>query len=225
MSSSTPALVTPALVRASLRVLLMAACVLGLVSARVIWSARSELHEAEQLLALQDRDGAIVHLRRAARWYAPLSPYHARALALLWELGVEAERAADAAQALSAYRAVRGAILATRSTYVPERARLTAANERIASLMADEPPPGIDAGKTRQQLRSEHLALLTPIPGPNVLWTCVLLAGFVCWLVAAFAFSLRAIDDDDRWVPREARRWGGLCALGFGLFVLGMVLI
>jgi hypothetical protein len=212
-------------VRSGLRLLLMAAGVLLLVSVRVVWSARSELRQAEGLLASADREAAILHLRRAARWYAPLSPYHVRALELLWKLAQEAERSGDAEGALSAYRAVRGAILATRSTYVPERARLTAANERIASLMAQQEPPGIDAGKSREQLRREHLALLTPIPGPDMLWTCVLLGGFVCWVVAAFAFSLRAIDDQDRWILPEVKRWGGLCALGFGLFVLGMLLI
>jgi len=225
MSTVSTALWTPALTRNALRLLLMAAGVLTVVSARVVISSRSELREAEVLLARQDREGAIVHLRRAARWYAPLSPYHSRALTQLWRLAEDAERTGDAEGALSAYRAVRGAILATRSTYVPERARLTAANERIASLMAREEPPGIDAGKSQAQLHREHLALLTPIPGPNVFWSCVVLAGFVCWVVAAFAFSLRAIDDEDRWVVPEVRRWGALCALGFGLFVLGMVLI
>lgn len=211
--------------RAVLRVLLMAACVLALVSVRVVLSAKRELEQGQQLLAAHDREGAIVHLRRAARWYAPLSPYHARALRLLWQQGEQAERAGEQESALLAYRAVRGAILATRSLYVPERALLTAANERIASLMAHQEVPGVDAGKSPEQLRGEHLALLEPIPGPNVFWSCVVLFGFVCWAFAAFTFSLRAIDDQDHWVPAEVKRWAGLSAAGFGLFVLGMLLI
>ena len=225
MSGTAATLVTPGFTRALLRLLLMAACVLLVVSVRVVTSARSELREAEELLQRHDRDAAIVQLRRAARWYAPLSPYHARALHLLWREGDEAERAGELERALSAYRSVRGAILATRSLYVPERELLTAANERIASLMARQEVPGVDAGKTPEQLRREHLALLTPIPGPNVFWSCVVLGGFVCWVFATFAFSLRAIDDEDRWVPAEVKRWGGLSAAGFGLFVLGMLLI
>jgi hypothetical protein len=140
-------------------------------------------------------------------------------------LGRAAEARGDRAEALSAWRAVRGGILATRSVYVPEAARLSTANQRIALLMAAEPPPGMDAGKSVEQLRQEHLALLTPIPGPNVFWSCVLLVGFALWVSAAFAFSVRALDADDRWVGREVRRWGGLSTLGFGLFVLGMVLL
>jgi hypothetical protein len=213
------------LARRLLQGFVLVACLCTLVTARVVLSARAELQEAERLLAADDRDAAIVHFRRAARWYAPLSPYHVSALAQLAELGRAAERAGENERALSAYRALRGAILATRSTYVPERARLAAANERIAALMAKQPAPGIDAGKSEAQRYREHLALLTPIPGPDVFWSCVLLLGFVCWVGSAFLLSVRAIDDEERWVPRELWRWGGMIALGFGLFVLGMVLV
>ena len=215
----------PQLTRRALQMLVALAGLVTLISARVVISARQELSEGEQLLAANDRDGAIVHLRRAARWYAPLSPYHVRALTRLAEIGQAAERAGDVEIALSAYRAVRGEILATRSTYVPELARLEAANRRIATLMSKQPAPGMDAGKSEKQLFDEHLALLTPIPGPNVFWSCVLLLGFVCWVASAFALSVRAIDDEDRWVVSELRRWGGMIGLGFGLFVLGMVLV
>jgi hypothetical protein len=212
------------LTRKALQLLVLLACLLALITARVVVSARDELAQAQSLLLSHDRDGAIVHLRRAARWYAPFSPYHVRALTHLSELGRAAEQAGETALALSAYRALRGAILATRSLYVPERQRLEAANERIATLMAKEPVPGMDAGKSPEQLRAEHLALLSPIPGPNVWWSVVVLLGFACWVSSAFAFSIRAIDDQDRWVLPEVRRWSGLIALGFSLFVLGLVL-
>jgi hypothetical protein len=201
------------------------ACLTLLISARVVISARAELAEGERLLCAHERDAAIVHLRRAARWYAPFSPYHVRALEQLREIGREAEAAGEAERALLAFRALRGAILATRSSYVPERARLEAANRRIALLMSKQPAPGMDAGKSEKQLYEEHLALLTPIPGPDVFWSCVLLLGFVCWVGSAFALSIRGIDDEERWVARELKRWGGMIALGFSLFVLGMVLV
>ena len=210
--------------RTVLQLFAFAACVLLLVTTRVVISARSELQQAEALLVQQDRAAAIVHYRRAARWYAPFSPYHVRALVRMTEIGQAAERTGEAKLALSAYRALRGAILATRSTYVPERARLEAANVHIARLMSQQPPPGVDAGKGEQQLYNEHLALLTPITGPSVPWSCVLLLGFVCWVGSAFALSIRAIDDDERWVRVELVRWAGMIALGLSLFVLGMVL-
>lgn len=216
---------TAKITRVALQVIVALSCLLLLIAGRVVVSARSELAEAEQLLAAKDREAAVVHFRRAARWYAPFSPFHVRALERLGELGQAAERAGEVELALSAYRALRGAILATRSTYVPERARLEAANRRIAALMSKQPAPGMDAGKSEKQLYEEHLALLTKVPGPNVFWSCVLLLGFVCWVSSAFALSIRAIDDEERWVASELRRWGGMIALGFSLFVLGMVLV
>ena len=82
----------------------------------------------------------------------------------------------------------------------------------------------MDAGKSREQLRAEHLALLRADPGPSVFWSIVLLLGFGVWVGGAFAFTLRAIDDEDRFVKREALRWGAMIVLGFGLFVLGLSL-
>jgi hypothetical protein len=51
-----------------------------------------------------------------------------------------------------------------------------------------------------------------------------LLVGFALWVTAAFVFSVRAVDEQDRWVFPEVRKWGALIAVGFGLFVLGMLL-
>jgi hypothetical protein len=202
----------------------IAAVVLSVVVLRVLGSARSELREADALFAQQDIDGAVVHYRRAARWYAPGSPYHVEALDRLARIGSEARARGDVELALRAQRAVRGAIMATRSFYVPEQARLRAADEQIAALMAEQPAPGVDAGKSKDQIRREHLALLRQDPGPSVLWTCVLLLGFAAWVFAAFAFAARAIDAQDRWVVAEARKWGAVIVVGFALFVLGMAL-
>jgi hypothetical protein len=214
----------PVLIRKLLRAAIVVALVLVAITLRVVSSARAELQAATAAEGGGDIDGAIVHYRRAARWYAPASPYHRRALAQLGAIGMQAEAKGELELALSAYRAVRGACLATRSFYVPEEARLHAANARIAALMAELPPPGMDAGKSKQQIRAEHLALLEVIPGPQPFWTVILLLGFFGWVSAAFVFSVRAIDAQDRWVPVEAKRWASLIALGFGLFVLGMSL-
>jgi hypothetical protein len=217
-------MLSAARVRTLLKVFALVAFVWSVVALRVVSSARQELIEADSCRARADIDCAIVHYRRAGRWYAPGSPYHVRALQHLAELGQQAEQQGDSERALLAYRSLRGAIMATRSIYMPEPARLKAANQRIAALMSELPAPGMDAGKSKAQLQREHLALLEAVPGPNVFWTCVLLSGFFGWVAAAFAFSARAIDEDDRWVVPEARRWGALIALGFGLFVLGMAL-
>jgi hypothetical protein len=210
--------------RGVLHGLLIAAVLFGAFAFRVVTSAAAELREGDAQRARGELESAVVHYRRAARWYAPGSPYHVAALARLGAIGATAERGGDVELALSAYRAIRAAIMSTRSFYLPEPERLRAANARIASLMAGQPPPPMDAGKSREQLRREHLALLEADPGPKLFWTLLLLFGFLAWVGGAFAFTLRAIDADDRFIPREALRWGALIAIGFSLFVLGMSL-
>ena len=213
---------SPPRVRSVVRWALVVALLFFAFAVRVVTSAAAELRTADEYRTRGDIDAAVVHYRRAARWYAPGSPYHVQALAQLAAIGRSAENKGDAELALAAYRAIRAAIMSTRSFYIPEQTRLRAADERIASLMAELPAPPMDAGKSREQLRREHLALLQEDPGPNVFWSLLLLLGFATWVGSAFAFTQRAIDEEDRFVKREALRYGALIVVGFGLFVLGM---
>lgn len=190
---------------------------------RVVSSAKNELLEADLLLAKGEIDAAIVHYRRASRWYAPGSPYHVEGLIKLSQIARRSEQQGDVRRALTAYRSIRAAIMSSRSLYTPESHRLEFANLRIAELMASLPVPPIDVGKSHRRLRDEHLAMLKSCKGPDVLWTCVLLLGFLGWIIGAFIFSVRAIDEDDHLVWSEVRRWGTIIVLGFGLFVLGLV--
>jgi hypothetical protein len=215
---------TGAFTRNALRVLLVLAVMLGAFTVRVVTSAKAELEVADRRRASGEMEAAIVHYRRAARWYAPFSPLHVHALHELASIAADAEYRGDVELALSGYRAIRSSILATRSLYVPEQARLNAANKRIAVLMSGLPAPPMDAGKSREQLEREHLVLLQANPDPKVGWTLVLLLGFVAWVSGAFLFTLRAIDEEDRFVRREALRWGSVIVLGFAAFVLGMAL-
>jgi hypothetical protein len=217
-------LVRAAHVRSLLQVALVSSVLFVAFSVRVVSSSAAELRVADRYRARGELEAAVVHYRRAARWYAPGSPFHLEALAHLAAIGAQAERRGDRELALSAYRAVRAAIMSTRSFYVPTPSRLRAADERIASLMAFQPAPPMDAGKSHEQLRREHLALLEADSDPKLLWTLVLLCGFAGWVGGAFAFTMRAIDAQDRFVPREALCWGAVVVVGFGLFVLGMSL-
>ncbi|HMI92693.1 MAG TPA: hypothetical protein VK509_15060, partial [Polyangiales bacterium] len=144
--------------RTLLRVLVVLGLVLGSFALRVVTSSASELRAGDGYRARGELEAALIHYRRSARWYAPGSPYHVEALGRLGQIGADAEQKGDVDLALAAYRAIRAAIMSTRSFYVPEAERLRAADERIAVLMAGLPPPAMDAGKSREQLRKEHLA-------------------------------------------------------------------
>ena len=196
----------------------------GALAVRVVYSARTELAAAEVAAESGEADLALAHYRRAARYYAPGSPYHVRALDRLAEIARTAEAAGDLARALSAQRAIRGSIMAARSFYVPEAERLRTADGHIARLMAEQEHPSLPAGKSKSQRYAEHLALLETSPDPNLFWTLVLLVGFAGFTCATFVFSARAIDENDRLIRAEALRWGAVIAAAFGLFALGLSL-
>lgn len=186
---------------------------LAVLAVRVVTGSRAEFLRGESLEAHQDVDGAILAYRRAARLYAPGNPYAVEALDRLEAIAARAEAAGDEERALAAYRSMRGAILSARSVYVPHRARLARADERIAALTSGDEDERLE---TLRQLRAPRR--------PHVGWTILLLAGWIGWTVGAFAFARRAIDEEDRLVPGAARVWGTVIVLGFGLFVIGMAL-
>ncbi|HEY8429084.1 MAG TPA: hypothetical protein VIL20_11945 [Sandaracinaceae bacterium] len=194
----------------------IAGVLVAVVAVRVVSASHAELRRGEQLLAQRDADAAILALRRSARWYAPGNPYARTALERLSRIGADAERAGDVERALAAYRAIRGAILGSRSVFVPHRRMLEHADARIAALTARAAPDGPG--------EAEILAELRAPPGPHLAWTLVLLAGWIAWTAGAFLFAQRAIDGEDRLRPREARLFGTAVVLGFGLFVIGMAL-
>ncbi len=195
-----------------------------LLAVRVVGAASGELREADRLHRRGEVDASIAHYRRAARWYAPGNPYSTEALDRLAEIGAAAEREADRERALAAWRSIRGAILGARSFYVPHPERLARADEHIATLMAEVPPAPIDTARSPQERRDAHLALLREVPRPAVGWSILALLGLATWIVAAFAFVTRAIDEDDRLVGASARLWGTVWIVGFGLFVVGLAL-
>jgi hypothetical protein len=197
---------------------------LGVVAVRVVLSSRAELLAGDARVAAGDPDAAIPHYRRAASWYAPLSPYPARALDALATIARGAEASGDRARALSAWRGVHAAIFSARGAYLPHDDALAVADRRIAALMASGDPPPIDAELSAAGRERAYLSLLERSPGPSRGASALALFGFCLWVYAAFAFGRRAIDADDRLVRPSALRFSALWAVGFSLFCLGLAL-
>ena len=199
-------------------VVLFAVCV---VAVRVVIEGRAELR-AGRAAAAEDLPGAITHLGRAARWYAPGASAPADALDDLRTIGLTAEGHGDSKLALDAWQTVRGAILSTRSTYTPHADRLEEANEHIATLMAQTEPATVAPGQTQDQRRSWHLDLLERDDAPKVGWTLLALLGLGGWIAAAFLFIYRAVGEDDRLKARTALACGLAIVAGFGAFLFGL---
>lgn len=210
--------------RAAARISGVVGVLLLVLAARVVTASAGELREADALRQSGQVESAVAHYRRAARWYAPGNPYSTEALDRLAEIAGDAEEASDPDLALAAWRSIRGAILGARSFYVPHADRLEIADQHIATIMAGLPPPPIDAARSPEERRAQHLALLRGVRRPSVPWAITALLGLATWIVAALGLLTRAIDEDDRLVPRAARLWGTIWIVGFGLFVLGLAL-
>jgi len=200
----------------------VALCVLV---ARVLLSSRSELAAGTAAYERGDRQAAVLHLRRAAHWYAPASPYVARALSELRRIGRQAEMEGQQDLALSAYRAIRTSCLGTRSFYTPHAARLEEANRRIAAILArQEPRPPMDRGKTVAALEREHLELLTAVEEPSPLFSATACLSFLLWIGGAFGFIYRGLDENLRVRKGPALRWAALVLGGLAVWAASLLL-
>jgi len=198
--------------RGAVQALALLAILAAIVAVRVVWSSRGEWRAAQATTG----DDEIVHLGRAARLYAPGNPYSRRAVDKLATIGRD-----DSTRALTAWRELRSALLATRSFYTPHRALLDEANARIADLVADAE---VAAGTqhTREKARAWHAARLAQDEAPSVAWTLVALFGLAIWIGCALGLLLRGVGDDDRLRPRIALAWAAGVAGGLALFFLGL---
>jgi hypothetical protein len=57
---------------------------------------------------------------------------------------------------------------------------------------------------------------------PSRRWLAVALLGFALWLGGCVAFARRALDAEDRLVPRAAARAGGMVLAGMVVWVVGL---
>lgn len=190
----------------------------------VVSTSHAELREGDLLRARNEVDFAIAHYRRAARQYVPLNPYCVEALERLADIARSAEQDGDRERALAAWRSVRGAILASRSFYIPHSPRLSEANAHIATLMSELPPPAIDAARSPEERRAAESDRLGELRDAALAFRLLALLGLATWIFAAWGFVTRAIDEDDRIIGASARLWGTAWIVGFGAFVLGLAL-
>ena len=166
-----------------------------LLETRALLSGRAEWLRAERATDEAER---VMHLRRAARWRAPLSPYPLRALDRLRAI---ARGQRDPARALLAWEGIRGALLGTRVLGVPHPALLREANENIAALRG-----GMRGGEA--YLR--QLEALERPRGTSPGATILALAGLAAWVSGGFT------------LPRRRRIGRVLLIAGLPLFALGV---
>jgi hypothetical protein len=197
---------------------------LVLVFVKVRLESGEELTLARAARDRGERDRAGLHYRRAIRWYTPFSSSVEAAVDELKRLAQEQEGGAGApADALALYRDLRGALYAIRHLSEPYREVRDEVEERIAHLMAHQPPTTVeDRKRTTEERRVFFLAQLRSVQAPDIGWTVALLVGFFGWVASAAVFFWRGFTREGKLLPRPALLWGSLIVACFALWVVGM---
>ncbi len=211
--------------------LILSVCT-AVVVTRAVWAGMRALANGDAALQQGHTADAVALWRRAAHWYVPGSSHVGVAYQRLEGLAREAEDRGDTRNALAAWRAIRGAIFATRSFYLPYESYLEPANRNIARLMAADAgasaasndTPGEVEGEDASAREARHYRLLSRHPGPSTGWAAVALAGFAIWLGGGFLFTIRGITRDDKLVPSTAGYSGILVVMGLLMWMLGLYL-
>jgi hypothetical protein len=202
---------------------MLASAGLLVAAARVVWSSQQEYKAAHVARASGQMDDAIVHFRRAARWYVPGNPYSTRALHRLAEIGATAEKQGHIERALDAYRSMRAAIYSTRSAFVPHAGMLPSVDAHIARLMARLPPSAMREHTSAREREQLYLAQLRASNHrPRVGWAMLALLGFGVWVTAGHRVWTRGFDHVGAMVPRLLLRYAAYFAVGFALFAAGL---
>lgn len=207
-----------------LRGVAIAGAVLLAIAARVVVGSAMELDRGDVAMAGGDAEGARMHWRRSAAWYAPGNPYDDRALDRLETLAAEAEQAGAIDDAVLAWRAIRSAIVGARGLTTPHAERLERAQTKIATLMLQQEQAPMDSDLSDSELRERYAAMLAGPRGPSSGGALLALFGFALFVGAAFRMSQRAFDDEDRFDRPVGLAHLGAIALGLVLFAVGLTL-
>lgn len=210
--------------RLALRVLAAALALLALITARVFVESARELQAADAAAAAGDVPNTLVHLRRAARWHAPLNPSCQDALARLEGIAQRAETAGDVPTALYAWRAIRGASVAGESLFTPHPDETARAEEHIAALMARVDPPQIDAGDSVGEREARYLTGLREHGRPNRLALVAAWLGLACFVLGLAGVATRGFDDEDRRLGHTLGRHVAFAAAGLLVLLVGLAL-
>lgn len=191
---------------------------------RVAWVSHAELEAADLARGAGQIDVAIAHYRRAARHAAPPFDASAKAYDALFEIGAAADRVDDSVTALSAYRSVRGSIVAGRPLGTFQGERLERADERIAAIVSRNDRGSLLRDQSPEVVRRMHRTSLQEEPRERWLGLALTVFGFILFVASAHELVSRGFDVDDRPIRETLMRAALSIALGFGVFIAGLLI-
>ncbi len=189
--------------------------------AKISYHSRQELASGDKASSQKNWSQAVVHYERAIKWYVPLSSSVPNAIARLWEIATAAEQRQDLPLALQAYRALRSALYAVESVYIPHQAWIPRCEERIAWLMAQRQQVSDPAQREAEIAR--FTSMLQRDTSPHLGWSIVMEIGFLGWIGATLLLIWHAYNSQGQLVWHRGSLWGGGIVAGFILWIVGML--
>lgn len=195
----------------------------SMIYLKVFLSSRAEFRTAEAALAKGNDREAIIHYERAILWYLPIGGYVEPSAEALWKLATALEEK-DKKLALEAFRSLRSGFYAARSFYTPGKEWIARSDQKIAALMAQEPPYSeADKKKTVEQRTEEALAILKRPLKPHTGWSIVLEIGFWGWVAGVLLFIMTGFNAENRVIPKRGLLLGGWIVFFYALWIVGMM--
>ena len=208
--------------RSALRIVVLLVAFVVILYAKVTYNASQDFALGEDAYTHGEYKRAIAHYERTIKWYTPLSTVVQRAVERLWQLGTEAEARGEISLALEAYQTLRSSLYAVQSFYIPYQSWIPTSEARIAPLLAktkageehNEDQLAQDTARFAMQLQ-RHV-------GPHLGWSILLEIGFLGWVGATVGLLWYVVDEAGNFAQRQGLLWGGLIAIFFALWLIGM---
>jgi len=211
----------PAL-RIALHIVVLLAAFVVILYAKVAYNASQHFALGEEAYIHGRYKQAIDHYILTIKWYSPLSTVVQRAGERLWQLGTEAEARSEFSLALEAYQALRSSLYAVQGFYIPYQSWIPKSEERIAPLLA-KTKAGEESNEDKLQQDTARFAMqLQRHVGPHLGWSILLEIGFLGWVGATIGLIWYVVDEAGNLARRQGLLWGGLIAVFFTLWLIGM---
>jgi hypothetical protein len=186
--------------------LCLALAIFALATQRCLRAGVEEMRQSDVAFDAGELPDAIRHARRAATSYVPGAVHVEAAYARLRAVALGAERARNPELAMSAWRAVRSAVIESRHIWLAHADELARADLNLARLLGSPEPPASAGLSARSN------------PG----WVVSLLLGFFCTWIGLGLVFWRGMSGSGRWVLSRVRLPALLFSLGLVVFGLAL---
>jgi hypothetical protein len=194
--------------------LLLLVVILVMIMSRVYLGSAVEYRRAVESERQDKIDLAIAHYGRSIKWYVPMSPWGKRSLAALWDIGQRYWADGDTETAIFAMNTLRSAVYSARGPFTPFKGWIKRADDWLVSHVP-EAHPEISGEKIAEVLSRE--------PSPNRLWSFIVGAGLVGWILSVFAFIFTVLPGPNEKVRNGRAVIIGLCVVVFYvLWIMGL---